>query len=219
MTSHMTRIIMIRHGQSMANEKHIFAGHSDFDLSDFGKTQASLAAKYLLAREKIDAIYASDLLRAYNTACPIAEAFELPVIKDTGLREIYAGEWEALSFTEIAERYPEAFGVWRNDYSSARPVGGESTAEVYRRIVPHVLELAKKHDGGCILLATHATVVRAFDAYARGYSENETEKIPFYHNASINIYSYNDGRAEVVRSDITEHLGELISTLPPIINA
>lgn len=215
----MTRIIMIRHGQSLANAKDLFAGHSDFDLSDFGRSQAKLAADYLLGKEKIDAIYASDLLRAYHTACPIGEAFGLPVIKDPSLREIFAGEWESLSFTYIAENYPDAFGVWKKDYSNARPVGGESTAEVYRRIVPHITELAKKHDGGCILLATHATVVRAFDAYARGYSEDETGKIPFYHNASINIYSYHDGRAEVVQSDIIEHLGALTSTLPPIINA
>ena len=215
----MTRIIMIRHGQSLANANDLFAGHSDFDLSDFGKTQAQMAAKYLIEREKIDAIYSSDLLRAYHTACPIGEAFGLPVIKDTSLREIFAGEWESLSFPYIAEQYPDAFGVWKKDYANACPVGGESTANVYRRIVPHILDLAKKHDGKCILIATHATVVRAFDSYARGYSEGETGNIPFYHNASINIYNCDGEKAEVIRSDIIDHLGGLATSLPPIINA
>ncbi len=215
----MTRIIMVRHGQSMANAHHLFAGHSDFDLSDFGKKQAEAAAKYLLGREKIDVIYASDLKRAYNTAVEISDAFGLPISKDEGLREIFAGEWEGLSFEYIAESYPDAMSVWRNDYSNACPTGGEATREVYRRIVPHICELAKANDGQCILLATHATVVRAFDAFARGYSEGETGKISFSHNASINIYDFDGERASVVASNITEHLGGLDTPLPPIINA
>jgi broad specificity phosphatase PhoE len=215
----MTRIIMIRHGQSQANARELFAGHSDFDLSELGALQASKAAEYLLKKEKITAIYASDLLRAYHTACHIADAFGLPVTKDKGLREIYAGKWESLSFSEIAEKYPNAFKVWKTDYSNARPVGGESTAEVYERIVPHVTELAQKHDGETVLLATHATVVRAFDAYARGFGSNETGMVPFSRNASINIFKYGNGRAEAISSDIVEHLGDLAVNMSPKINA
>ena len=215
----MTRIIIVRHGQSEANAQNLFAGHSDFDLTDFGKEQAKRAAVYLKEKEKIDVIYSSDLLRAYHTACPTGDAFGLPVNKDTSLREIFAGEWEALSFPFIAENYPEAFSVWKTDYSKARPVGGESTAEVYERIVPHLLALAKKHDGETMLISTHATVLRAFDAFAKGYSADETGKCSFAHNASINIYECDGEKASVVSTDITEHLGELISALPKIINA
>ena len=215
----MTRIIIIRHGQSEANAHDLFAGHSDFDLTDFGKEQARRAANYLKENEKVAAIYSSDLLRAYHTACPIGESLGLPVIKDTSLREIYAGSWESLSFPYIAETYPEAFAVWRNDYSNARPVGGESTAEVYGRIIPHVISIAKRHDGQTVVLATHATVLRAFDAFSRGFSATETGKVHFAHNASINIYECDEKGATPVMTDITEHLGDLISTLPKIINA
>ena len=62
-------------------------------------------------------------------------------------------------------------------------------------------------------------MVRAFDAHARGYSEDETGKISFAHNASINIYTYDEGKVEVVRSNITDHLGKHVTVLPPIINA
>lgn len=215
----MTRIIIIRHGQSEANAKNLFAGHSDFDLTDFGKEQARRAAAYLKEKENVTAIYSSDLLRAYHTACPIGEAFGLSVIKDTCLREIFAGEWEALSFPYIAETYADAFSVWKNDYSSARPVGGEATAEVYERIVPHVLSIARQHDGETVVLATHATVLRAFDAFSRGLDKTETGKIHFAHNASINIYECDGERASPVLTDVTEHLGDLISSLPKIINA
>ncbi|MBQ9085933.1 MAG: histidine phosphatase family protein [Clostridia bacterium] len=215
----MTKLILLRHGQSLANADHLFAGHSDFDLSEFGRAQAQMTASYLLKHERIDKIYASDLLRAYHTACPVGDAFGLPVVKDTGLREIYAGAWEGMSFSEIAESYPDAFSLWRNDYSHACPPKGESTAEVYRRVVPHICSLAQENDGKCVLLATHATVVRAFDSYARGLSEEETWQIPFYHNASINIYNYDNGKVSVIRSDIIDHLEGNTSALPPIINA
>lgn len=215
----MTRLILIRHGQSLANERNLFAGHSDFDLSELGHTQAALAADYLADREHIDAIYASDLLRAYHTATPLAKKLGMDVIKDTGLREIFGGEWESMSFSDIAEKYPREFRVWREDYSRACPVGGEATAQVYERIVPHICEIAKKHDGQTVLCATHATVVRAFDSYARGYTKHETGRISFPHNASINIYSYEQGRVSIIQTNIIDHLGDTVTSLPPIINA
>lgn len=215
----MTRLILIRHGQSLANASNLFAGHSDFDLSDFGHEQAACAARYIKENEHVDHIYASDLLRAYHTAVPIGRALSLPVIKDTGLREIYGGEWESMAFTEIAERYPDQFRVWREDYSHARPVDGESTAEVYERVVAHICSLAERHDGESILLATHATVVRAFDSFARGYTKDETGKIPFPYNASFQIYEYENQKATIIRSNVIDHLEGMITALPPIINA
>lgn len=210
----MTRLILIRHGQSIANAEHIFAGHSDFDLTDFGHEQARRAARYLRERESIDAIYASDLLRAYHTACPIAEAFGLPIVKDTTLREIFAGEWDGHYTDDIETRFPEDFHRWKTDYSHVRCTGGESIPEVYGRIVPHICALAEENDGKCILLATHATVVRSFDAFAKGYSAEETGSVPFSRNASINIYEYENGNVTPVCSDLVEHLGELVTGLP-----
>lgn len=206
----MTRIIMVRHGQSLANAERRFAGHSDFDLSELGHEQAKRVAQYLLKNEKIDAIYSSDLLRAYHTACPTAEAFGLPVIKDEGFREIFAGDWETLTLTEISERYSEDFAVWRGDYANSRPTGGESTVEVYERIVPHVLELAEKHDGETIMIATHATVTRAFITYAKGLSAAETGILQgFPKNASINVFTYEDGRVSEEYIDMIDHLDGL----------
>jgi len=215
----MTRIIIIRHGQSEANAKTLFAGHSDFDLTDLGREQARRAAHYLKERENVTAIYSSDLLRAYHTACPIGEAFGLPIIKDTLLREMFGGEWESRCFSDLTAEYPEDFLIWQHDYSNARPTGGESAKEVYERIVPHVCSIAKKHNNETVLVSTHATVLRAFDAFARGYSSSETGKCRFATNASINIYECDGEKASAVSTDITEHLGELISSLPKIINA
>ena len=90
----MTRLILVRHGQSQANEKRNFAGQTDSPLTDLGKEQALLTAEYISENYKVDVVYASDLQRAYYTGQKIAEKCGVPIIKCQGLREIFVGEWE-----------------------------------------------------------------------------------------------------------------------------
>ena len=148
----MTRVILIRHGFSQANAEDRFAGHSDFPLSDIGQEQAHRAAAWLVTHEKIDKIYASDLLRAYHTATPVAEALGLAVIPEPRMREIFAGEWEGKKFSELLIEYKKDFGVWKNDFANARCTGGESVTELYDRVVACVMELAAQNDGKTILI-------------------------------------------------------------------
>lgn len=211
----MTRIIMIRHGQSEANAQSRFAGHSDFDLSELGKQQAELAAKYLYEREPLDAIYASDLLRAHNTAVPFSKLYGLPINDREGLRELFAGDWEGLTTEEIKQRYTEDFRIWREDFSKARCTGGESVAEMYERMIPEVLYLARENEGKCILLATHATPIRVIEAFSRGLSADRVHEVPFVRNSAMNIYEYDGGTLRPVKTNITEHLDESLQSDVP----
>ena len=211
----MTRIIMIRHGQSEANAQSRFAGHSDFDLSALGKKQAELAAKYLFGKEKLDAIYSSDLLRAHNTAAPFSALYGLPINDRKGLRELFAGNWEGLTIDEIKERYTEDFRVWREDFSNARCSGGESVAEIYARMIPEVLSLARENDGKCILLATHATPIRVTEAYSRGLSADRVHEVPFVRNSAMNIFEYDGETLRPVMTNITEHLDDSLQSDVP----
>ena len=211
----MTRIIMIRHGQSQANAQSRFAGHSDFDLSELGKQQAELAAKYLYEREPLDAIYASDLLRAHNTAVPFSKLYGLPITDREGLRELFAGDWEGRTIDEIKERYTEDFRIWREDFSNARCSGGESVAEIYARMIPEVLSLARENDGRCILLATHATPIRVTEAFSRGLSADRVHEVPFVRNSAMNIFEYDGENLRPVRTNITEHLDDSLQSDVP----
>ena len=210
----MTRLILIRHGFSVANAEHRFAGHSDFPLSDIGHEQARLAAEYLFANEKIDKIYASDLARAYHTATPVGEKFGLDVIPEPRLREIYAGRWEGMLFDDIASTYSEDFFVWRNDFSRARCTEGESTTQLYHRIIAAVLDLAEENDGKCILLASHATPLRAVTCFAAGKGADEIGDFNFPTKASIQYYRYENGRLTVERENVIDHLDGLVTALP-----
>lgn len=210
---------MVRHGQSIANLEERFAGYSNFDLTDLGRSQAELAARYLhdIMREKLDKIYSSDLLRAHNTAVPFSNIYGLPINDTEDLREIYAGEWESLTFTEIMERYTEDRSTWINDFSNARCTGGESTRELYRRIVATVTKIARENDGKTILLASHATPIRAIDCYSRGWGEERIGDVKFVRNSAISIFEYDETKNTIspVLVGATDHLcEELITALP-----
>ena len=213
----MTKIIMVRHGQSEANEQSRFAGHSDFDLTELGRKQARLAAEYLFGRERVDVIYSSDLKRAHNTAEPFAALYGLPINDTEGLREMYAGKWEGQRVADLIEIYPEDMKTWRDDFSNARCTGGEAVAELYARMVPAVCEIAEKNLGKTVLMTTHATPIRAIECYSRGWGAERMADVPFVRNSAICIFEYGetDKSIKAIKTDIVEHLDESLVTAVP----
>ena len=208
-----TTFIMIRHGYSVANLEKRFAGHSDFPLTDLGKLQAEKCAE-ALKNEHIDAIYASDLSRAFETAIPVARAKGLEVIPTKGLREIYAGQWEGRLFDELDQVFTDDYLVWKNDIGRARCTGGESPAELSSRVISTLKAIAEENEGKTICIATHATPIRAVCTSAAGYNACDMAKIPWTANASINRFEYEDGRFTAIYTSRTDHLGDLTTKLP-----
>ena len=209
----MTRIIMVRHGQSIANAQGRFAGHSDFDLTDLGRQQAECAAVYMRRKGIIpDAIYSSDLKRAHNTALPISKEFGLPINDTKHLREIFAGSWESMTVDEISEKYRDAFLTWKTDFSNARCTDGESVCELYDRIVPFVCELAAANDEKTLVLTTHATPVRAIDCFSRTWNVERIGEVSFVRNSAISIFNYENGVISPERVDIVDHLDPSLIT-------
>lgn len=203
----MTRLILVRHGQSEANLKNIGAGQRDYPLTELGHKQAERVADYLLAHHSIDCIYASDLSRAISTAKPTAERLGLPIHTDRRLREIDTGDWAGLPFDVRRSQYPEECRRLREDYSHMRFPGGESIIEVYRRVVACVLQILEENEGKTVLIVAHAGALRALCAYANGFAEDEVGSSPAGgENASIQIYELSDGAWQTVLPLTTEHL-------------
>ena len=124
------RLLFVRHGQSLGNLTGRFLGITDLDLSPLGAVQARRTADYL-KDEKIDVIYASDLIRACHTAQPLSEIKGLPIIKDKRLEEINAGLWENRTFDDLEKEFPESYeGVWLHDIGNSKADGGESVAHL-----------------------------------------------------------------------------------------
>ncbi len=201
----------------MANAEDRFAGHSNFDLSPLGHTQARMAAEYLIKKEKIDKIYSSDLLRAHNTAVPFAELYGMQINDTEELRELYAGRWEGMHLEDIAAQYTEDLYRWRDDFSNSRCTGGESVAELYTRIVAAVCKIAGENLGKTLLMTTHATPIRAVECYSRGFGAEHMADVRFVRNSSISIFEYNAENKKItaVKTDIVDHLDPSLVTAVP----
>lgn len=208
----VTRVIVIRHGFSVNNALRRNTGQADVPLSVLGYEQAERLADYLVANEQIDAIYASDLCRAVDTIQPTADRLGLPVMTDPALRETDVGEWTGLVYEESATRYPEIYARRKTDPTCPYP-GGESNAEVFARVSAFLAKALEKHKGECFVITTHSFPVRVIDAIAKGRTVYEIPRsvVP---NASIRIYTYQNGTLSPEGEAIVSHLEPPVVTLP-----
>lgn len=185
-----TRLILIRHGESEANAEHIFTGQSNaFGLTERGHAQAQAAADHL-SGVQIDAVYASDLRRAYDTALHIAKPRGMTVTPDTGFREIFAGEWEGKRFCDLPVMYPDDFGVWMNDIGHAVCTGGESVAELQQRVRRAVEHLVSLYPDKTVCIGTHATPIRVMQCVWQNVPLSGMKDIPWVPNASLTTVVY-----------------------------
>ena len=207
----MTRLIITRHGQSIANAQLRFAGHSDFDLSETGHTQAALVAKYLCENLHIDAIYSSDLVRAMHTAEPHAKLRGLEIQPSRQLRECYVGDWENVSLDEIVEKWPDLFFEgWRKNFGTFRIPGGESVQEAASRFHDEVLRIARENIGKTVLIAAHAAVIRGFWGKITKTPPEELASTYLYPtNASCSFVWYNGEELVPLEYSVDEHLSEI----------
>ncbi len=161
------RFLCIRHAESTMNAEGRWQGQVDAPLSERGVGQARALAGRLSRAPAPAAGYArllcSDLLRAQQTAEPIAAALGLAVEVDKRLREADAGCWSGLLHSEIKARWPQELARYRSGDEHARAGGGgENRHEVRARVRPVLEELAHAHPGGgdTILIVTHSGVLR-----------------------------------------------------------
>ncbi len=208
-------MIFVRHGQSSGNLEKRFYGHFDGALTEIGIAQAKKTAEYLKDTH-IDIAYASDLIRAFETGKIVAEGHGLVPKPDRELRELYAGEWENMPFEELPKRFPETIRVWVTDIGNSRPDGGESVRELSERIRRAVWRIAGENEGKTVLIATHATPIRALACEWQGKTIEEMQNIEWVKNASVTIVNYDtvNHTTEVELYDEASFMGDMITALP-----
>lgn len=209
-----TTIYLIRHGQSLGNLQGRFLGHTDLDLTELGLRQAECTASFF-DNIHLDAVYASDLKRAFNTAKAIAGKKGLEVFSEKRFRELYAGKWEMMRFEDIPKKFPESWKDWQNaDTDTLRAPEGESMQELFERVYSAILEIAERHDGGAVAIALHATPIRLVQNHIAKRRLCELYKTPWVSNASVTCLRFEDSRFSVLFADKSEHLGKIKTTLP-----
>lgn len=177
----MTTIFLVRHGATKWNHSKRAQGQADIDLNETGHRQA-IATAEALSLVPVEAVYASDLMRAYKTAEPIARAHGLEVRTDPAFREIDQGEWEGLHVDEIRRRWPELWGPAR--HWSARP-GGESPAQVRERALKGLEKVVREHPEGNVVVVSHGGTIRWVSAEALGYDDRRSARIRGLGNGAV----------------------------------
>lgn len=203
-----TKIILVRHGESLGNAAKILLGHTDRDLSRLGYLQAEACCEYL-KDEKIDEIHTSSLVRAYNTALPHARLRGMEPIPNDNLREIFLGDWEDKTVDEIVNTwgYDSYYKDWQHGFGTFVCPNGEGVMECGERFYRETEKIAKAADGKTILIAAHGAVIRVFWAIISGIApEDIADAFPFPANASCSYLRYDDNGFTPERYSFNDYL-------------
>ena len=209
----MTKLYFVRHGKSVSNLMTQFAGSLDMPLTEKGRAQAELTAKFL-HEIPFSVVYASDLMRAYNTGLAVAQTQSVPIHGMKALREIYAGDWEGKQYSELETCFPESYGVWRHQIGLAICPHGESVEQLQKRIRACIENFVRRHPNETICIATHATPIRVMECVWTNTPLSQMHTIPWVSNASVTVCEYGDDSVgQLVKRDLHSHLGELHTVL------
>lgn len=211
-----TDILIIRHGQTAWNTQKRLQGHSDIPLNENGRLQAVTLAE-ILRDEPLDAIFSSDLQRAYQTAYEIAKIHNLPVHQDRSFRERCYGICEGMKDGEIREAYPESYKAWyAADPDHFFPDGErktESPRQFHHRAVNAIREAATRYPGKKIAIVTHFGVIETAYRTAQNIPLGTHCRMPVL-NTSINRFRWTDGTLELLQWGEASHLEE--GRKPPV---
>jgi broad specificity phosphatase PhoE len=173
-----TLVYLVRHAQTAWNIERRFQGQIDVPLSEEGLAQAEIVANWLTSQKShFTALYTSDLLRANQTARPIADRLGLVAQDVAALREIHAGEWQGLLTDDIEELYPGQLARWHREADEFRLPGGETIPEVQARICGWYKQAIEAHRGQAIIVVSHGLAIRSLLAALEGWDVADTERM------------------------------------------
>jgi broad specificity phosphatase PhoE len=159
-------LLLVRHGETNWNRAKRWQGSRGAPLNDAGRQQAREVA-VRLADDGLCAVYASDAVRAVETAKIVARRFGLAVEIDERLRETDFGDWEGLTRPEVQERSPRELRAW-DAFDPAPPPNGESELAMAERVIASLTEIAERHRGGRVVVVTSGGPIAAAQAHAAG---------------------------------------------------
>lgn len=206
-----TRILLIRHGQSMGNAEGRFGGHTATPLSERGRAQAEATARALTS-ENVTAIYSSDLLRAVETATPLADALDLEINRAGAFRERGVGRMEGLTFEEAAARHPAEYAaLLRRDFEHVLD-GGESYRQMLDRSARALDAAVEANRGGTLAVFSHTGTIGILTLHLMGALDAPTLRPVWIKTDNCGIVRLDlrdDGFLRVLALNDTRHLAGL----------
>jgi len=203
----MTRIILVRHGQTEWNRVERFRGWADLDLNELGKRQAEAVAEKV-AQWSVAAVYSSPLRRAVTTARILGKRLGLEVELLPGLIDINYGEWQGLSPEEAVAKDGSLYALWLKSPHLVRFPGGESLKQVRDRVVAVVNDLIADHSEETITLVSHKVVCQLLLLHFLDLDNSHFWQVT-QDVSAINLFEVNDGRPVALLLNDTCHLKQI----------
>lgn len=203
-----THVLLIRHGQSEGNAERRFGGHTATPLSPRGRRQAQALAR-ALKDEGLTALYSSDLVRALETAEPLATLTGLPINSTTAFRERSVGVMEGLTFENAAQHHPEQYAaLLRRDFEHVL-TGGESYRQLLDRAWQKLDEIIAQNVGGKIAVFSHTGTICILALHLMGALDAPELKPVWITSANCGVTRFElveDGLVRVLTLNDTRHL-------------
>ena len=160
----MIKLILVRHGTTICNEKGAMSGLTDSILSEKGRLQANKLSNYL-KNKKIDKIYTTPFSRTKETIKELAELKMIQVEENSQLNEIDFGDFEGLSFNVIENKYPEEVEKMINEGFEYKYPNGESLKETFIRVKNEMRKIISENENSTVLICSHGGTIRNIISY------------------------------------------------------
>jgi broad specificity phosphatase PhoE len=203
----MTKVYLVRHGQTEWNKKLTFRGRKDIPLNEAGHREAQ-AISDALKNKNIGAIYTSPLRRSIETAQPIAKYFHLEIVSLKGLIDINYGDWEGLTFNEVKKKYSDEYTKWEKRPHLIRFPHGETLDEAKERSFYAFKNIVKKNPGNSILIVPHRVINKVLLCALLGLSTSHFWEIK-QDTGCINLIEYVNNRFILSLMNDTCHLKKI----------
>ena len=166
------RVYLMRHAKpELPMTGRVYYGQTDYPLSAQGIAAAEEVGEYLKGKITFDYLYASDMIRAQQTARLVAPY--LPITTVPALREVNLGEWEGRGYDEVREQFREIYEARGVKFAEVAPPGGETFGELQRRTVPAFEEILSARRSGAILIVAHGAAIWSIMARCFGLDLND----------------------------------------------
>ena len=203
-TAAVTRICLVRHGETEWNAARRIQGQIDIGLNETGCRQAEAAGRWLKTAG-IVALYSSDLKRAWITAEAIGRALGLTPTAAPEMRERRYGIFEGLTYAEAQEKFPGAYAVFEGRDADYDFENGESLRTMFARVTGKLQAIAAAHPGQRVAVVVHGGVLDIVNRFVRG-NPLEMPRDFLIPNAGINWVSVADGQWRLDAWGETAHL-------------
>ena len=200
----MTKIILLRHGETEWNRLGKYQGQSDIALSEKGRCQAQTLAAHFPVRT-LQAAYASDLQRAMETARVATSSFGCTVTAEPRLREVNFGDWEGLTYAEINEKWPNALNQFFSDTTKITIPNGESFETLKQRSDVAINKILEKHKKETVVVVAHGATIRAMICSALNLPLDYVWRIR-QDNTAVNMVEYHKNNNIVTLLNDIHHL-------------